>query len=86
MSRVEAEIGDLLFRTTGSIRFDPEQREATQRSLLKALAPKVDVDEFMRGNPILRRDRFQVSAAGCLIAAGLVVGLLALIVYRLDVR
>jgi len=58
LSQLEQDTAALFFPTPGPVKAEPPaQREAAQRGLLHECVPELDLDEFMRGNPILIRDR-----------------------------
>lgn len=57
LDRIDALLGPLFFPHDGLVKIDANQREADQRRFLKAFGPTVDVDDFLRHNPILIRDR-----------------------------
>ena len=65
LREIENPIRARFFPTPGPIQIDPKQREHDQRLVLASLAPQIDVEEFMAGNPILIRDR-QAASRGCL--------------------
>jgi hypothetical protein len=55
----------LFFPTFGPSVVPPDQREAAQRLMIAKSGAPVDLDEFMRGNPILIRDRLRSKPSGC---------------------
>lgn len=54
---LEQTIGPLFFPFPGSKVVSPSIREKTQRDLLQKIGANIDIEEFIRGNPILIRDR-----------------------------
>lgn len=56
-SQLEDDTAVLFFPTPGPASIPAKQREKTQREILAQCAPELDLDDFMRGNPILLRDR-----------------------------
>ena len=70
-------IGPLFFPVSGPLTIGPEQRERDQRAFLQEYGGRTDIEALMRGNPILIRDRANLSPRGCfgglvLISPGLV--------------
>jgi len=61
-------IGPLFFPFPGPAKIAPSRREKDQRELLQKSGANIDIEEFMRGNPILIRDR-KSSAQGVGAAA-----------------
>jgi hypothetical protein len=62
--KLEQDIGPVFFPFPGPKRIAPSIREKFQRQLLKDYKANIDIEEFMKGNPILIRDR--ASKRGCL--------------------
>ncbi len=54
---VETNIAGRFFPTPGGLKVPPDKREELQRALLKQLDPTFPIEEFIKGNPILIRDR-----------------------------
>ena len=54
---LEHEIGPVFFPFSGPNKIAPSKREKTQRDIFKVVNANIDVEEFIRGNPILIRDR-----------------------------
>ncbi len=71
LTGVDRQLGPIFFPVPGPVRISPARREADQRRILEALARGLDIDSFMKGNPILRRDRV-AGGSGCLGAVALV--------------
>ncbi len=67
IGQLEADVASVFFPTPGPISIPAAQREAKQREILGALC-SIDVEDFIRGNPILIRDRNRASASGCMVA------------------
>ncbi|MFH1798003.1 MAG: hypothetical protein ABH844_01480 [Candidatus Omnitrophota bacterium] len=57
LCELEKIIGPLFFPFSGPHKISPDRREETQRKFLAEFAPDINVEEFMRGNPILLRDK-----------------------------
>jgi len=55
LSYLEGWIGSIFFPTPGPYTIPSNEREKTQREILKEF--DIDVEDFMKGNPILIRDR-----------------------------
>ncbi len=62
---LEQTIAGAFFPTPGPVRIPVEQRESGQRAILEEWGGGIDIEDFMRGNPILIRDRLAQSK-GCL--------------------
>lgn len=56
---LEQTIASVFFPTPGPAYIESENREEMQISLLSKFSKNIDIDEFMRGNPILLRDKKQ---------------------------
>lgn len=61
---LEQSIGPVFFPFPGRVKIAPSRREKDQRELIQKSGANIDIDEFMRGNPILIRDR--TAKSGCL--------------------
>ena len=57
--KLEQDIGPVFFPFPGAVTIAPSIREKTQRELIQESGAKIDLEEFIRGNPILIRDRKQ---------------------------
>lgn len=57
LGKLEQDIGPVFFPFPGPAKIAPSKREETQRELIKESRAKIDLEEFIRGNPILIRDR-----------------------------
>ena len=57
LAKLEQDIGPVFFPFPGPCKVAPSKRERLQRDLLEEIGKRIDVEEFMRGNPILIRDR-----------------------------
>ncbi|MFQ5790544.1 MAG: hypothetical protein ACE5JI_08735 [Acidobacteriota bacterium] len=64
LGALEEQVAALFFPTPGPTRMSPSLRESTQRETLLRYGARFDIDEFMRGNPILKRDL--AARRGCL--------------------
>ncbi len=84
---LEGEIGPLFFPFPGPQKVSPDEREKFQRELLTNFAyysPDIDIniEDFIRGNPILIRDRKAMSGqGGCLffITLGVTASIVAIL-------
>jgi len=65
LTRVERIVGPLFFPTPGPARVSTDRRENDQRALIAWSGARIDVDELMRGNAILIRER-RMKSGGCL--------------------
>ena len=52
--KVENEIATTFFPTPGPMKFPAKLREKAQRELLQKYGKSIDIEEFIRGNPILQ--------------------------------
>ncbi|MFH1543185.1 MAG: hypothetical protein ABIE03_01480 [Patescibacteria group bacterium] len=57
LSRLEFDTASIFFPTPGLHFISSIEREKTQRELLKVLAPEINIEDFIKGNPILIRDK-----------------------------
>jgi len=57
LGKLEQDIGPVFFPFPGPARIPAAIREKTQREILEAVNADIDVEEFIKGNPILIRDR-----------------------------
>lgn len=57
LGKLEQQIGPVFFPIPGPRKIAPSEREKFQRKLLAEYGANIDAEEFMRGNPILIRDR-----------------------------
>ena len=65
---LEGDIGPVFFPFPGEKKIPPSQREEFQREILKEFAPGINLEEFIKGNPILIRDRKTMRGkSGCLL-------------------
>ncbi len=55
--KLEQDIGPVFFPFPGPKKIAASKREKTQRELLKEFGKDIDIEEFMKGNSILIRDR-----------------------------
>ncbi len=55
----------VFFPTYGPAVFPPNQREQAQRRLILQTGAPLDINDFMRGNPVLIRDRQRTRSGGC---------------------
>jgi len=60
LSSVEFNMASLFFPTPGRHMINPKLREMDQRKILQELGIPIDIDEFIRNNPILIRDRLRL--------------------------
>jgi hypothetical protein len=59
ISSVEFNVASLFFPTPGRHMINPKLRERDQRKILQELGVPIDIEEFIRNNPILIRDRIR---------------------------
>lgn len=66
LAAIEDSLGSIFFPfpTPGAVKLSPDQREDAQRRLMTKFDAPIDVEEFMRGNPILIRDRQREAGGG----------------------
>ncbi len=57
LGKLEQVIGPLFFPFPGPMKISPKMREKDQRELLKASGANIDIEKFIKGNPILIRDK-----------------------------
>lgn len=72
-SRFELEIGSVFFPMPGPLTIPTHQREQKQRELIAKFGAQIDIDDFIRGNPILKGRGSQ----GCLTFVIALLGLIA---------
>lgn len=60
---LEQYIGPVFFPFPGPAKIAPSKREKTQRQFIELSGADIDIEEFIKGNPILIRDR--TSRSGC---------------------
>lgn len=65
LAQIEQMVAGLFFPTPGPVRIDQAQREAAQRQTLQESGAPIDIEDFIRHNPILLRDRAPAKS-GCL--------------------
>lgn len=54
LSKLEFEIGSIFFPTPGPVPAPEHKREQAQREIIRDSGASIDVEDFIRGNPILR--------------------------------
>lgn len=59
---VEFNVASLFYPTPGHM-INPKLRERDQRKILQELGVPMDIEEFIRNNPILIRDRMRLKSA-----------------------
>ncbi len=64
LGKLEQDIGPVFFPFPGAVKISPSKRETFQRELIQESGADIDIDEFIKGNPILIRDRS--AKRGCL--------------------
>lgn len=57
LGKLEQDIGPVFFPFPGPAKIAPSKREKTQREILQEVNADIDIEEFIKGNPILIRDR-----------------------------
>lgn len=60
LSSIEFNIASLFFPTPGRHMINPKMRERDQRKILQELGVPIDIEEFIKNNPILIRDRMML--------------------------
>ena len=61
LGKLEQVISPLFFPFPGPTTIPTETREKHQRELLKASGANIDIEKFIEGNPILIRDKMEIS-------------------------
>ena len=64
LGKLEQDIGPVFFPFPGAMRISPSKREKFQRELIEESGAHIEIDEFIKGNPILIRDKS--TRRGCL--------------------
>ena len=57
LAKLEQDIGPVFFPFPGPAKIAPSKREKTQREILQQVNANIDIEEFIKGNPILIRDK-----------------------------
>ena len=57
LGKLEQDIGPVFFPFPGPAKIAASKREKTQREILQEVNADIDIEEFIKGNPILIRDR-----------------------------
>ena len=57
LGKLEQDIGPVFFPFPGPAKIAPSKRERTQRKILQEVNADIDIEEFIKGNPTLIRDR-----------------------------
>jgi hypothetical protein len=57
LGKLEQDIGPVFFPFPGPQKIAPSKREKFQRELLEEFGKDINIEEFIKGNPILIRDR-----------------------------
>ena len=57
LGKLEQDIGPVFFPFLGPKKIAPSEREKFQRELLEEFGKDINIEKFMKGNPILIRDR-----------------------------
>ena len=79
LGKLEQDIGPVFFPFPGPVKIAPSKREETQRELIQESGAKIDIEEFIRGNPILIRDK--ATRRGCLGVFLLLLPIIAILVF-----
>ncbi|MFC2068282.1 hypothetical protein ACFLTP_04680 [Chloroflexota bacterium] len=77
LAKLEQDIGPVFFTFPGQVKIAPSMREKTQREFIQRSGANIDIERFMKGNPILICDRS--SKRGCLGVALLFCSLIIII-------
>lgn len=64
LKRIDDLVWPLFFPFHGPLFTPADRRERDQRKFLEAFAPRIDIADFLRGNPILIRDRARQKLKG----------------------
>jgi len=59
LGKLEQNIGPVFFPFPGNMKISPSKREKFQRQLIKETGANIDIEKFIKGNPILIRDKIQ---------------------------
>lgn len=57
LSELEIKIASIFFPTLGPLQIPYQKREKAQRAILEEYGAKINIDEFIAGNPILIREK-----------------------------
>lgn len=74
-------IGPLFFPFPGPFTVVPVRRESDQRDLLRQYGKRIDIEDFIRHNPILIRDKAGKKGGGCLGVLACAIGMLVFLTY-----
>jgi len=55
LGKLEQDVGPVFFPFPGPTKIAPSKREKFQRQLIEESGANIDIEEFMKGNPILKR-------------------------------
>ena len=81
LGKLEQDIGPVFFPLPGAVKISPSKREKFQRELIQESGADIDIDEFIKGNPILIRDRStRRGCSGILLSLLVVTATLGLII------
>ena len=78
LAKLEQDIGSVFLPFPGTKKIPPNQREEFQRALISESGADINIDDFIKGNPILIRDK--QSRKGCLGTALILLSGIALII------
>lgn len=79
LGKLEQDIGPVFFPFPGPVKIPPSKRENFQRELIKESGADIDIEEFVRGNPILIRDK--AARRGCLGVFLLLLSVIVILVF-----
>ena len=79
LGKLEQDIGPVFFLSPGPVKIPPSKREKFQRELIKESGADIDIEEFVRGNPILIRDK--AARRGCLGVFLLLLPIIVILVF-----
>ena len=79
LGKLEQDIGPVFFPFPGPVKIPPSKREKFQRELIKESGADIDIEEFVRGNPILIRDK--AARRGCLGVFLLLLPIIVILVF-----
>lgn len=60
LAKLEGDISCVFVPMPGPAIYPPAEREKTQREMLREFGPAIDAEQFIKGNPILIRDRIRM--------------------------
>lgn len=83
LSGLDLNIGSVFFPTPGPHKIPANLREQEQRRLILASGAKIDIEEFIKGNPILRSRSIHGKRSGCMGIVALLTLFVVIIIWIL---